>query len=898
MKKSTKLSILLLLAASMSVPVDGRAMADPKPGNAGGHAKQQPGSGLAVFRQQATVVQGKVTSEKGEPLPGVAVVLKGTSTGSTTDAKGNFKLNLPSSSGTLIVSFIGFLKQEVPVDGRSTINIVLKEDVKALEEVVIVGYGEQKKANLTGAVSTVEAEVLESRPVQNVGQALQGIIPGLNLQTTGLGGELNQPLNFNIRGGGTIGEGSNGSALVLIDGMEGNMNALNPQDIETVTVLKDAAASSIYGSRAPFGVILITTKKGKAGKTSVGYNNNFRISEPMGLPTMMDSHTFALYFNEAAVNGGESPKFSQEVLDRIVKYQRGEIDYTTVPTASGDRYEYYTGSNANTDWFKEQYKSSSFSQEHNINVNGGTENTQFYVAGGYLDQGGLTRHGGDAFKRYTLTGKINTTISKFAKFNYTSRFIREDFTKASHLNDLFYHNVARRWPTVPTKDPNGNWSEQGEIAQLRNGGRVINQTDWLYQQAQVTLTPAKGWNIIGNANYRIQNQNNHSDILPAYAYGVNGDKYAIPVGYNTAGLSSVAEVAVKEQYFSSNIYSDYEFSIRENHNFKVMGGFNSELTKYRDITAVRDGLISPLLPTLKTATTNPRALGEYKDWSVAGFFGRLNYNYKEKYLLEVNGRYDGSSRFMREQRWNFFPSVSAGWNVAQEDFWTFGDLIQLFKIRGSYGELGNQNTTKWYPFFSAIIHGNNGPWLLNGQRPNIASSPELVSTFLTWERATSWNTGFDLAMLNNRLGLNFDYFRRKTFDMVGPAPTLPLILGTPVPRMNNTDLVSQGFEIEASWRDQIGEFNYGVRAVLADDRQHITRYPNEIGTLKDGHYTGKYLGEIWGYTTIGIAKTQEEMNAHLAKVNQNALGSNWGPGDIMYADLNGDGKVDAGARAR
>ncbi|WP_230679906.1 TonB-dependent receptor [Pontibacter rufus] len=839
-------------------------------------------------------VTGKVVDENGGPLPGATVLIKGTDKGTVTNTQGVFVLQNVAEEAVLEISFLGYLKKEVQVAADlGTIQLEVNE--AKLEEVVVVGYGTQKRANLTGAVSTVNAEMLESRPVQNVGQALQGLIPGLNLQTTGLGGELNQPLSFNIRGAGTIGAGSNSSPLVLIDGMEGNMNAINPQDIETITVLKDAAASAIYGSRAPFGVILITTKSGKAGKTSVNYNNNFRISKPMGLPSMMDSYTFALYWNEAAANDGEAAKFSDEVLERILQYQRGEIDYSTVPNPNGDRYQYYTGSNGNTDWFKEQYKSSAFSQEHNISVNGGSENTQFYASGGYLDQGGLLRHSHDAFKRYTLSGKINTNISKFARFNYSTRYVREDYTQATHQSDLFYHNIARRWPTVPVRDPNGYWTDPSEIAQLEEGGRRVNQTDWLYQQGQLTLTPLKSWNIIANANFRIKNTNNHSDVRPAYSYDVNQNPYALAVGWNSAGYSSVYEYALKENYFSSNIYSDYTFSLNNAHNFKVMGGFNSELTKYRTVAASRSGLINPSLPTINTGTEDSKAEeGQYQHWAIAGFFGRLNYNYKERYLLEVNARYDGSSRFVRDKRWNLFPSVSAGWNVAQEDFWTFDEVVQTLKLRGSYGELGNQQTSNWYPFYSKMPIGvNNGSWLVNGQQPNTAYAPGLVSTLLTWERVTSWDAGFDLALLQNRLNLNFDYFKRKTFNMIGPAPELPVTLGTSVPQINNADMESYGFELEAAWQDQVGEFGYGVRAVLADDQQRITKYPNPTGSIGTW-YEGRKMGEIWGYTTLGIAKTQEEMDAHLAEVDQTTLGSNWGAGDIMYADLNGDGKIDGG----
>ena len=417
-------------------------------------------------------VTGRVVDENGQGIPGSTVKVKDSKAGSITDVNGRFTIKNIEGNAILVVSYIGYNTREVKAT-KAQMLIKLEPQSNELSDVVVVGYGTQKKANLTGAVSSVDAKALASRPVQNVGQALQGLIPGLNFQTGGLGGELNQNLSFNIRGAGTIGAGSSSSPLVLVDGMEGDMNTINPQDIETVTVLKDAAASSIYGSRAPFGVILITTKKGKSGTPSVSYSNNFRWTKPMGLPTMMDSHTFARYWNEAAANGGESPKFSDEVINNIIKYQKGEIDFTTVPDANGSRWEYYTGSNANTDWFKEQYRDYSFSQDHSVNINGGTESTQYFVSAGYLDQGGITTYAGDAFKRYSLTGKINTTLSKIAKFNYTSRFIREDFTKASHQNDLFYHNIARRWPTVPVRDPNGYFSEQSEIAQMVDGGRVI-----------------------------------------------------------------------------------------------------------------------------------------------------------------------------------------------------------------------------------------------------------------------------------------------------------------------------------------------------------------------------------------------------------------------------------------
>lgn len=843
--------------------------------------------------EYAQLVTGTVIDETNLAIPGVTVIVKGTSRGTVTDVDGKFSIEA-AETDILVFSFIGFESKEVAVANNTVFDVTLREDMQSLDEVVVVGFGEQKKANLTGAVATIDSKILEARPVQNVGQMLQGVIPGLNLQSSGLGGELNQNLSFNIRGAGTIGSGSNSSALVLIDGMEGNMNGINPQDIETVTVLKDAAAASVYGSRAAFGVILITTKSGKKGKAKVNYNNNFRFAKPMGLPTMMDSYTFANYYNEAAINAGRSGVFSDEVLERIQGYQNGTFEPSTVANNNGDRWQYYGGSNGNTDWFKEQYKSSSFSQEHNLSVNGGNENADYYLSANFLDQGGLTRHGGDNFNRYALAAKINLHLNEKVSLNYNSRFVRQYYTKASHLNDLFYHNVARRWPTVPVLDPNGFYSDPSEIAQLRDGGRVNNYNDTYYTQAQLTYTPVKNWNIYASGNYRITNINNASNILPAYAYDVAGEPFPLSVSYSSPGQTSVNEFSQKENYFTSNIYSDYTFDLATDHHFKVMAGFNSEVNNYRNIGAGRTGLITPSVISINTATDNFTNEGAYNHWATAGFFGRLNYNYKEKYFVEANTRYDGSSRFIDDLRWNWFSSFSGGWNIAAEDFWGI-DSFSMLKLRGSYGELGNQNTSSWYPFYlSQPFSVNNGSWLVNGERPNVASAPGIVSTSMTWERVKSYNIGLDLGLLDNRLTVNVDYFKRKTVDMVGPAKELPVILGTSVPRINNSDLESYGFELELNWRDEIGDLFYTVRGVLSDDQMKVTKYPNETGNLSQW-YNGRKNGEIWGYTTIGIAKTDEEMAKHLETVSQNQLGNNWQAGDIMYADLNGDGTVNSGS---
>ncbi|WP_297183774.1 SusC/RagA family TonB-linked outer membrane protein, partial [uncultured Phocaeicola sp.] len=361
----------------------------------------------------------------------------------------------------------------------------------------------------------------------------------------------------------------------------------------------------------------------------------------------------------------------------------------------------------------------------------------------------------------------------------------------------------------------------------------------------------------------------------------------------------VWEKNYKSNYFNPNIFTEYSHSLGD-HNMKVMVGFQSEWLRQRAFTAQRDG-IQAGLPSLDTTSDNARVSGGYDSWTTAGFFGRINYDYKGRYLVEGNLRYDGSSRFLRDNRWNWFPSVSAGWNIAQEAFWEdLAEKVNTLKLRASWGELGNQNTDSWYPFYPTIDYKtDNGNWLVDGKKPNTAAQPKLVSALLTWEKSRTWEIGLDWGAFNNRLTGSFDYFQRKTYDMVGPAQELPDILGAKEPNVNNLDMTSKGWDLQISWRDQINDFRYGVSLTLSDNQITIDKYPNpskNLGVVSFGTsvYDGAKLGDIWGYTTIGIAKNQQEMDAHLAKADQSALGSNWTAGDIMYADLNGDGKVNNG----
>lgn len=846
----------------------------------------------AAAQPRREQIRGILQDENGEPLPGVVVSLKGSpAVVAVTGSNGEFTLNADDLRGTLVLSCIGYVTQEVPVDGRNYITAAMEPDQTILEEVVVVGFGSQKKTNLTGAVGVVDSRSLETRPVQNVYQALQGVTPGLNLTVNSMGGQLDNTMDINIRGMGSIGEGSGAWPLILIDGVEGNMNILDPNDIESISVLKDLAASSIYGSRAAFGVILVTTKSGAKGKPRVSYTNNFRFSTMMNTPKSLDSYRFALYFNAAGLNSGSGAVFNEETLQRIQDYQAGLIDYGTV--ANGNTWYQDAGSNANTDWYKELYKDWTPAQEHSLGVAGGTDNVRYAVNSNILTQKGLLRIGSDSFKRYGLNGKVDIDINKYVTMSYSTRWTREDYQGPNYLVPIYFYNLVRKWPTKPLYDPNGYPHEGSSIQELEDGGDRITQTDYFYQTVKVVVEPVRKWKIHLEGSYNITNYNVHAEVLPVYAYHVDGTPYAFGIGFDPIGAAKASEDTQKDNFMSVNIYSDYEFSL-DRHNFKVLAGMNADQMQTRNTSATVSGLISPLVPTLDTGSELEAISGGYDHWSSAGFFGRLNYNYDERYLFEANLRYDGASRFVGSRQWALFPSFSAGWNIAREPFFNVRQIGTL-KPRISWGQLGNMNTVDWHPFFQSMpISTGTGNWLIDGERTNVATMPGIVSDNMTWERIESWNFGLDWEAFNSRLTGSFDYFIRTTKDMVGPAPELPDVLGTSVPLVNNADMRSVGFELEIGWRDRIGDFRYGAKLVLSDARQKILSYPNESKVLSNW-YSGMEVGEIWGYQTVGIAKSQAEMDAHIANVDQGQLGTGWTAGDIMYADLDGNGRLDYGA---
>ncbi len=861
---------------------------------------------ISIYAQDNTI-SGFVKDNEGEPLPGVSVAVKAgeSISGVVTDINGKYQLKA-SPNATIEFSFIGFKSIQQQVGNRKVINVTLEIDNQMLEEVVVVGYGTQKKVNLTGSVSVIDSKAFESVPVANAVQALQGQVPGLNIYSN-KGGGLNQKQSINVRGIGTIGEGSTGDALILIDGMEADIFSVNPQDIESISVLKDAAASSIYGSRAPFGVVLVTTKKGKAGKAQINYNNSFRLSSPINMPSSLDSYTYALFFNDAGYNSGWGSYnwVSQTRLQRIKDYMDGKISYTTIPLNGSNTWaDGYQEGNDNIDYYNLFFKKNVFAHEHNFSVNGGTDKIQYYLSANYLDQDGTLRMGEDYSKRYTMSAKISAQLSRAVSLSSNTRFVRNDFVQPTHMNDSFFSDIGRQcWPVKPLYDPNGNLFDD-HVQQMKNGGRKTERNTWLYQQFNLTIEPIKGWRLIGDLSYRYNTQYAHEDLLTISQIGVDGVTKVRSWDEN----SSVSESSFASDYFNVNLYTDFEKTFAKSHHLKALAGFQAEANNYRNIWAQKIGITYPGKPTINTSTgidkdgkvIAPNVSGGHNRWSTAGFFGRVNYDFQEKYLVEANLRYDGSSRFRSDDRWGFFPSASLGWNIAREEFFQPATrIMNTLKLRASYGSLGNQNTTALYPTYTVMGTGTSDKWLMNGVKPNIAWAPALVSYDLTWEKIRTWNVGIDIGLFNNRLTGSFDYFIRNTNDMVGPSEKLPATLGIAVPPSNNTDLRTAGWELELMWKDRLQNgLNYSLRFTLADSRTKITRYSNPSGLI-DSFYEGKYCGEIWGYETIGIARTDDEMAEHVGSLvngGQSALGQDWQAGDIMYSDLNEDGKIDAGAR--
>ena len=888
LKDMKTVGVLLLLSAISA----GTAYAVPKWGTAGVKEIQQNG-----------VCNGVVTDTTGETVIGASVVVKGTTNGTITGLDADFSLSGVTKGSILVVSFVGYQNTEVKWNGQP-LTIVLKEDTKVLDEVVVVGYGTQKKANLSGAVAAVDGKVLQDRPITNIGQGLQGVVPNLNI-TMNNGGAPGATSSFNIRGNTSL---NGGSPLVLVDNVQMDANLVNPDDIESISVLKDAASASIYGARAAYGVILITTKKGKkSDKPTVSLSATGYWQSPALTFHNVNSMQYLTMMDEAYQNdGGSGHYFKSQVYQYAEDYFNGKYDSPVFFDTAYDTYKYgYCG---NTDWWDELYKTS-FSQIYTANISGGNDRTTYYASVSMNDQGGILKAGDDKYNKYNANVNISSNITKWLN---VSAKIAHTYTDELHptggttaMNSTAYSGLSSYSgmmkgdlsPLMPVKHPDGHYAGQGSytnpVAIMEQGGNAQYKQNDLWMTGAVKITPIKGlvinadytWNFYGkSSNQHVQNFYDYTAVPGTENY------------YPWTNPSSVTVTNNDDYYNAFNAFAEYTFSLKEKHNFKVMVGYNQENKHKKYHYAGRKNLIDSSNPSLNLAYGDMAMNGSETHWSVNGFFARINYDYKGKYLLELNGRYDGSSKFPHGDRYAFFPSASVAWRVSEEKFWEpIRGWFDNFKLRASYGSLGNQalDESRYGNFPYLATYGINTKYgaLLNGTRPVAVSVPGLVSASFTWETVNQIDFGFDASFFGGRLNTSFDWYRRNTKDMLTAGQALPAVLGTSVPQENAADMKTVGWEVSLEWNDRLSNgFGYHIKGVLSDYQASITKFSNPTKLLGT-HYVGEKLNEIWGYVSNGLFQSDEDAKA----ADQSYLsGGSWGAGDVKYEDLNNDGKIDIG----
>lgn len=839
--------------------------------------------GIALYAQSSIrgVVRDAATKEL---LPGVTVTIGDAAV--QTDNQGRFEI-MGNVGTTMNFSFLGYKTLEIPAE-TGTMDVSLETQASDLEEVVVVGYGTQKKSNLTGSIDVISGERLKDRAANNVADLIKGASPNLNISMNMRGGEPGSSSNWNIRGMGSV--NGNASPLILVDGVEMNINNVDPESIESVSVLKDASASAVYGSRAPFGVILITTKKGNsAGGANIQYTNNLSFSSPVRLPSFVDSYTWATAYNQAAANAGATAVYSEEQMGRIQGYLDGSFPYEYDPENPIDNlWAGRRNGNANNDWPHLLMRDNSFSQKHNINVSGGNERNQYYIAGGYVDENGLYEWGNDRYQRYNFMGNYNTTLTSWLKFNssvkYTSGKTDYPIGYTTVGREHFFNGLLTFAPMMPFYNINGT-VQSPLVRYLQGAGRDKGYANDFFLTLGGELEPIKGWKTSFSYNYN--NQSNRSTSNPRPVLVELGTGEFGNIGKATSGYESA---------FSQNIYTlinavtSYERAF-DRHFLKAMVGYEQEYRFTTGLTGYRAMLVNEDIPSISTSLGGIALSDQITHWATQGVFGRLNYNFDEKYLLEFSARYNGSSRFNTGRKWGFFPSGSIGYTISKESFWEpIETYVNNLKFRASYGSLGNQNVTN-YLYLLTIPTVDEINWIIDGERPPSANMPKIISDALTWETITTLNLGVDATFLNSRLGVTFDWYNRVTTNMVGPAITLPYTLGASTPQTNNAEMSTKGFELVLSWNDRISpEFGYNAGVSFGDNRSEILQYRNDKGVV-DTWYAGKQVGEIWGFMSDGLIQNEGE-----AMADQSKYWKSWGPGDMKYQDLNGDGVINDGQR--
>ena len=902
---------------------------------------------------QKSVVKGTVKDSDGELLMGAGVVVKGTSQGTITDVDGNFVLEGVTYPVTLVASFIGMADQEVTLNSaaESPCQIVLGADENFLNEVVVVGYGTQKKVNLTGAVGVVEGKDLALRPVNSAAQALQGADPSL-LLTMGNGSVEGNEYSVSIRGNVSI---NSGSPLILIDGVEGSLGQVNPNDIESVSVLKDASACAVYGAKASAGVILVNTKNGSSGKASITYDGRVSVStNTTSTDFITSSYDYVTLCNEfyEYFKGYGAWTFTDAQIE-MMKERRYDVTENperpwVIPDETGLYSYVYL---ANFDWYDFLFKRTRPETEHNISVRGGNDKVKYFVSGRYLYREGLfNNEGEDKFNGFNLRSKIDAKLTNWLTYSNSLSFERQlysyggfweqDGLQGNTGTGILWNLTQNVGPMLTPWNPDGTVNmypgymadATSPIFSGRGGpytdGRNTNSRarNYLTMTNRFTFDIVKGLKFIADYTYkRRDNVEAYRSLPTANSYdNINKGLYKNPtagmaVGQFTNG--SVYDFYRQKRYYQdghiANAYFTYNGSFND-HNVSATVGGNFDDYYATTLAITQKGGLSENLSFIGLTTNEDgfnnieAASQSISSYRTLGFFARANYDWKGRYLVELSGRYDGSSRFPKGQRWGFFPSASAGWRISEEPF--FKPLKSWWsnaKVRLSYGSLGNQQVSDYY-YWDTIKTGSQSVLLNGTTKSSYAQATVPVSSDLTWETVITQNLGFDLGFFKNKLNVTADFFIRDTKDMLTKAMTLPSVYGSAAPKTNAADLRTKGYEIQVSWKDGFKlagkDFTYSVGGSLGDYKTVITKYDNPTKLLSD-HYEGKVLGDVWGYVTDGLFATDEEAAAYAAVVNdKNANKGVYAgkapynvlmAGDIKFLDLptvdtDGDGIPDAG----
>lgn len=864
------------------------------------------GIAVSANAQQGKVIQGVIRDEQGKALSGVTVGEINSSNQTMSDEKGHFKIVLQSSY-SLNVSAIGFKPQQITANHlQGNVQVVLVSDVTTLSDVVVVGYGTQSKAKVTGAISTIKMDdVLGDRPVSNLGTLLQGSSPGLQVSINS--GKPGASTSWNIRGGtgfgtsATSGFNSNGP-FILVDNVpyNGPTNLLDPNDIESVTVLKDAGSAAIYGARSAFGVVLITTKSGKKNtRTSINYSNNLVFSNPINLPKKASP----LDQVKAWADGGMASVYNGN--QNLATWTQLLNDYKSDPSKFPNGYTFDNGvfyQLAPTDAVKDLLGNTAFQQMHNVAVGGGNDKTAYRISGGITNENGIMvpKSHQDNFKRYNIKTVVNTDLADWLNVQLDGGY--NSSTNLSPFYTNAFGNAVNLPSTLATDSiPGIKGILNTAKNQIMASEPVNNKIDDIRFTGRMVLKPLAGLTLTGE--YTIDNNWNQTT---SYDKKVSG--FLNPYGYTAESIGSdkFTKSNAVTRYNAVNLFGSYTKAF-DQHNIVVTAGFNQEENKYEIQSTTASDMLNPDLPFLSgtTGLIPFTASDNYLDYATRGYFARVNYDFMGRYMLQVNGRYDGSSKFPENNRWGFFPSVSVGWRLSEEAFMKgLKDVVSEFKLRASYGSVGNQSIGD-YQFYAGMTSYIPN-WLYNSLRVGTLNPPILIGNGFTWETVNTKNFGVDFGFLKNRLTGSFEWYQRDTKDILTTNPTpLPVILGTAAPLQNAGALRTKGFELQVNWKDRIGAIEYRLGANLYNYDSEVTNAINPQNVVTNGTlYVGKKMGEIWGYTTDRFFTTNDFVDGTL---NQNLRGGTLkeglakqngqapNPGDILYVDYNKDGIINSGA---